>query len=65
MTLRVLRKRVGLRQVDVSSHPGLDQTTVSPWEAGRHRPSKKRHNELAKLYGCTVEDLIQAIDTKE
>ena len=65
MTLKELREKAGLRQMDVSKRMDIDQTAVSHWESGKFRPSRKYHKKLAKLYGCTVEELVQAIPEKE
>ena len=65
MTLKELRKNAGLRQTDVGKRLDVDHTAISNWEAGKFRPSRKYHKKLAKLYGCTVEELVQAIPEKE
>ena len=59
MTLRDIRKEAGLRQEDVAKKLDVDQSTVSFWESGRCNPSRKYHKKLAKLYGCTVEELFE------
>lgn len=60
MNLKELREQQGLRQVDVAKKLRIEQSTVSCWETGKTRPSKKLHKRLAKLYGCTVDDLENA-----
>ena len=62
MTLRDIRKEAGLRQEDVAKKLDVDQSTVSFWESGRYKPSRKYHKKLAKLYGCTVEELFGGCD---
>lgn len=57
MALRQLRDNAGLRQVDVAKKLDVDQSAVSRWESGDTRPSRKYRKKLAKLYGCTVDDL--------
>lgn len=59
MTLREMRLEVGLRQVDVAKKLKVDQTAVSNWEVGRRKPRKPIAKKLAKLYGCTVDDLLK------
>ena len=59
LTLKQLRENAGLRQVDVGKKLNVDQTAVSRWESGDTRPSRKYHKKLAKLYGCTVDDLLR------
>lgn len=41
----------------------VDQTAVSYWESGKTKPLKKHRKRLAKLYGCTVDDLLADTNT--
>ena len=61
LTLRELRERAGLRQVDVAKRLSVDQAAVSKWENGVNPPHRKYHKKLAKLYGVTVDELMAAI----
>lgn len=58
MTLRERRMMAGLRQIDVAKKMNVDQATVSKWESGETKPSRKYHKKLAKLYKCSVEELF-------
>lgn len=58
MTLRQMRERVNLRQEDVARLMNVDQGAVSKWENGVTRPLRKYRKELARLYGCTVDELL-------
>lgn len=58
-TLKELRQSAGLRQEDVAKKLDVDQTAVSNWERGKNNPCTKYHKKLAKLYGCTVEQLLE------
>lgn len=58
-TLKELRVAAGLRQEDVAKKLNVDQTAVSNWERGKNRPCTKYRKKLAKLYGCTVEQLLE------
>ena len=60
MTLRNLRLRAELNQEEVAKKMNVDQATVSNWELGKHGIPRKHHTKLAKLYGCTVEQLLAA-----
>ena len=57
--MRDRRIAAGLRQVDVAKRMDVDQGAVSKWESGETRPSRKYHKKLARLYGCTVEELFE------
>lgn len=58
MSLIKLRNQAGLTQTQVAKKIGVDQTAVSNWERGKNPPLAKYHKKLAKLYGCTVEELL-------
>lgn len=60
MRIRFFRIRAGLRQADVAKKLDIDQTAVSNWELGKSKPLRKYHKKLAKLFGCTVEELFSA-----
>ena len=62
MTLKELRLKAGLRQVDVAKKLRVDQAAVSKWESGENTPLKKHREKLAKIYGCTMDELLS--DTK-
>lgn len=59
MALRELRERANLRQVDVARKLSVDQAAVSKWENGVNPPLPKYRKRLAKLYGCTVDELLK------
>ena len=60
MTLKEHRESAGLLQVEVARKLGVEQSAISYWENGKTRIAKKHRKKLAKLYGCSVEDLISA-----
>lgn len=62
MTLKERREQAGLLQTDVARKLKVDQSAVSRWENGSSRPVKKYRKPLAKLYGCTVDDLLTSKD---
>lgn len=57
MTLKERRIKAGLTQENVAKIVEVDQTAVSLWESGK-RPLLKHRVRLAKLYGCTVDELL-------
>lgn len=66
MTLRERREAAGLLQEDVAKKVNVTQAAVSRWESGyTKRISRKYHKKLAKLYGCTVDELLACSQTKE
>lgn len=61
MTLKELRLAAGLQQADVAKKLGVTTTAVSNWELGKNAILRKYHKKLAKLYGVTVEELLNVV----
>ena len=55
---RYFRKRAGYTQEQVAKVLEVRQSYISFWETGRAFPRPKTILRLAKLYGCTMEDLV-------
>ena len=55
--LRVLRLEKGFTQAKLAEIVGLDQSTVSDYEAGRSEPIISVAMKLAKMFNMTVEEL--------
>ena len=63
MTLKEMRLNAWLRQENVAKKLNVNQAAVSHWEHGVNPPSRKYHKALAKMYGCTLEELTAAIQS--
>ena len=48
-------------QVEAAKVLGVRPSAVSKWERGEAKPRIERLPAMAKLYGCTVEDLLKDI----
>lgn len=59
MNIKNLRMKAGLTQVQLAKKMNVDQSAVSLWESGKTAPMRKLHKKLAKVLGCTVEELLQ------
>ena len=57
-----MRERAGLRVQDVMRALNVTDAAVYSWECGAYSPRAKRLNEIAALYGCTIEDLLAGED---
>lgn len=59
MSIRHYRELNGLLQVDLAKKLEVDQGTVSNWERGRTKPYKKYIKKMARMFGCTVDELLK------
>lgn len=60
-----LRKERGLSQTEVAEELGVTRQAVSRWEGGRAWPSAENLVALSRLYGVTVEEMVQGGAAKE
>ena len=49
-------------QVEAAKALGIRPSAVSKWERGEAKPRIERLPAMAKLYGCTVEDLLKDLE---
>lgn len=56
----IKRRRIaaGLSQKALAAKLGVAQSMVSCWETGENAPNIKNAVALAKIFGCTVDDLL-------
>lgn len=54
-----LREKAGLSVKQVMDALHVSDAAVYFWETGANAPSIKKLPALAKLYGCTVDDLLK------
>lgn len=59
-TLKSARTAAGLTQIYVSKQLGVSVQAVSNWEIGKYEPKPKNIEHLAKLYGVSIDKLLQA-----
>lgn len=55
---REIRERRDLSQEEVAKVLGVNRTAVVKWETGANKPRLDKVVELAKLFRCTVDDLL-------
>ena len=63
-TFARLRRLASMSAQEAADRLGVTKACVLHWEAGRCAPQVSRLSKIAALYGCTVADLIDAIDRK-
>lgn len=56
--LKVLRKKMGLSQLELSEKLLVSRQAVSGWEAGTSKPSVENLQCLSRLYEVSLEDLL-------
>lgn len=57
MTPKAARINVGLTQNEASKALGISKGTLSAYESGKTIPKLDVAIKMAKLYGCSMEDL--------
>lgn len=58
MRLKEAREAAGLTQVALGEIVGVEQHTISQWESGHRIPRADKLPLLAKVLGCTIDDLF-------
>lgn len=53
-----LRRKAGYTQMEVSEKIGVDQSAVAKWESGAAYPKVDKLPALAKMYSCTIDELL-------
>lgn len=63
MSFLSAREKAGISQMDVAKHMNVSDAAVSMWETGKTKPRASLLTRLAKLYSCTVDELLDEGDT--
>ena len=56
--IRELRARDRLSQEELAQKVGVRRETIGNLENGRYNPSLKLAMDIARVFGCTVEELF-------
>jgi transcriptional regulator with XRE-family HTH domain len=57
-----LRKRAKMTQVELAEALGVTQSNISQWENGMAFPSAGKLPMIAKILGCTIDELYGKSD---
>ena len=58
MNYKKKREEAQLTQAQVAAHLGVGQSAVAMWETGEATPRAANLIALAKLFNCTVDELL-------
>lgn len=59
MSMKSARERAGITQEQAAAALGINHTSIVGWERGKWLPKTPRLLEVANLYKCTVDELLQ------
>lgn len=57
--LKALREKRHISQIELSKILGVSQGAVSQWENGQSMPRAEMLPKIAKVLGCTVDELLE------
>ena len=60
MSIEDKRRKNNMTQVQLAEELGVSQSTVAGWETGGVYPRVDKLLAMAKLFNCTVDELIVA-----
>lgn len=63
--IRSLRKAAGLTQDELAERVGVCQSAVAVWESGNGFPTADKLPQIAKILGCTIDDLFGRTEESE
>ena len=63
-SLSFYRKEQGLSQVELAEALDISRQTISKWETGAALPSAENLLALSRLYGVTVDALLNGVETE-
>lgn len=59
MNIKEAREKAGLTQQDLANELGVGQSTVAMWETQKSLPRTDKLPALAKILGCTIDELLK------
>jgi len=57
--IKALRERVNLSQTALAERLKVSQQAIAKWESGTASPRADKLPELARILGCTVDELLR------
>ena len=65
MNIKKAREKVGLTQQELANELGIAQSTVAMWETQNSLPRTDKLLALAKVLGCTIDELLKGEEKDE
>lgn len=59
LNLTPIRKKADITQEQLAKKLKIDRSTVAKWETGESMPRADKLPRLAKILGCTVDELLK------
>lgn len=59
MSFKIMREKALLTQAQVAQALNVNQSTVACWETNVCNPRADKLPAIAKLFGCTIDELLQ------
>jgi len=56
--LKQIRKKMGLKQVELGKKSGINRSTIGMYEGGWSTPRRETARKLAKALGKKIEDIF-------
>ena len=57
--IKYFREAAGMTQMELAEKMNVSQSTVGMWEIGINKPRTEKLIQLAKLFNCTIEELLK------
>ena len=65
VNIKKAREKVGLTQQELANELGVVQSTVAMWETQSSLPRADKLPALAKVLGCTIDELLKEGESDE
>ncbi len=65
MSFSSARKKAGLSQAAAAKKLGVEPAAVCQWETGKTSPRSKLLPLIAKVYGCSIDELLSGNEESE
>ena len=57
--IRELRQKKQISQEELARLLGVDRSSVARWETGSNNPRMEKLLALAKIFGCSLDELVR------